>query len=485
MKRKDTLDAAAACVLTDRQRTHGPIENSFGLIASLWSAYLSVTVTPFDVAEMMTLLKIARGKGNPLNPDNQVDGAGYQACAAELAESMSAPATQTVHADLSGVDQRLISMPVYSPFDKLCKAFAADSDASTPSDAPAAPQTPPEGDHSQTDAGAQGDAIPDDCDDCDDMWHNPENYPLFDDEKEEGWRFLTKEETELPEDAKFKYTPNGAMHKGYAESRNRENSVTYFTRAPLPQSPAKALDAAISAIQETCTAPAATDYSVTVSGDPERDRMEREIRARNLPTKEEKSSFAKAVGGQEKSPALEPQWHNPENVMLRGVEIADGWRFLTKNEVELPGDAEFFTGNLWESERMWMPTLHHDTVMHINPSSTYRTRAPLPPAAFNALADAVDVIQASRATAPEPQWHNPEGLTLTDDDKATRWRFLTAGETDIPRDAEVTDHRGRWIESRFRGGNRGHKVTYRTRTPLPGAPAPEAHGDHNLHQTTP
>ena len=131
MNRKDTLDAAAACVLTDRQRTHGPIENSFGLIASLWSAYLSVTVTPFDVAEMMTLLKIARGKGNPLNPDNQVDGAGYQACAAELAESMEAP------------DHDEGMKKINSLIDRCFPIIAGMS-----SDAPAAPQTPPEGDHS-------------------------------------------------------------------------------------------------------------------------------------------------------------------------------------------------------------------------------------------------------------------------------------------------------------------------------------------------
>lgn len=312
MNRKDTLDAAAACVLTDRQRTHGPIENSFGLIASLWSVYLSVTVTPFDVAEMMTLLKIARGKGNPLNPDNQVDGAGYQACAAELAESM---------ADVKRSDDLYKQIHI---------------NRKTPNAVPDAPQTHPEGDHSQTDAGAQGDAIPDDCDD---MWHNPENYPLTPEEMAEGWRFLTKDETTLPDDAKFKYTPDGAMHRGYAEDRDRQNSITYFTRAPLP---------------------------------------------------------------------------------------------------------------------------HY---------------------AFNALADAVDVIQVSRATAPEPQWHNPE---MIDPSHLTEGRrFLLKDETELPGDVEAFGHVDKEWRPMPGSTVRFAGWTYATRTPLPGAPTPEAPVDHNLHQTAP
>lgn len=87
MNRKETLDAAATCVLKDRQATHGKPEDSFGLIARLWSAYLGVTIEPHTVAIMMGLLKVARLKQNPNNDDSYTDLAGYAACAAELAPS--------------------------------------------------------------------------------------------------------------------------------------------------------------------------------------------------------------------------------------------------------------------------------------------------------------------------------------------------------------------------------------------------------------
>jgi len=53
------------------------------LIARYWSNHLDAQITPADVGIMMTLLKIARMKGNPNHKDNYVDGAGYLACAAE------------------------------------------------------------------------------------------------------------------------------------------------------------------------------------------------------------------------------------------------------------------------------------------------------------------------------------------------------------------------------------------------------------------
>jgi hypothetical protein len=83
--RADILDAAAACVLTDRQKTHGAPENTFGMIAAMWSAYLGVKIEPHEVCSMMSLLKIARSKAAPNNMDNWVDNAGYSACGGELA----------------------------------------------------------------------------------------------------------------------------------------------------------------------------------------------------------------------------------------------------------------------------------------------------------------------------------------------------------------------------------------------------------------
>ena len=85
MTRKECLDAAAACVLKDRNNSYGGPEDSFGVIANLWSVYLGRKVYPADVAMMMSLLKIARIKGNQGYADGYVDLAGYAACGAECA----------------------------------------------------------------------------------------------------------------------------------------------------------------------------------------------------------------------------------------------------------------------------------------------------------------------------------------------------------------------------------------------------------------
>jgi Domain of unknown function (DUF6378) len=74
---------------------HGDTKRSFELIAQLWGVYIShsmairkqVSLTPFDVANMMIMVKQARSiYGN--SPDNQVDIAGYAALAAALGPSV-------------------------------------------------------------------------------------------------------------------------------------------------------------------------------------------------------------------------------------------------------------------------------------------------------------------------------------------------------------------------------------------------------------
>jgi hypothetical protein len=85
VNRQQTLEQATACVMKDRQASHGKPEDSFALIAKFWSAYLGIEIAPHQVAELMVLLKVARAKLNKVNEDNRVDIAGYAACAAELA----------------------------------------------------------------------------------------------------------------------------------------------------------------------------------------------------------------------------------------------------------------------------------------------------------------------------------------------------------------------------------------------------------------
>jgi hypothetical protein len=88
MNRVDVLDAARDAITRDRAATHGDAEDSFQMIADFWTVWLGDRlegeVTPFDVAEMMQLMKTARARGNPTHMDNFVDQAGYSALAAEM-----------------------------------------------------------------------------------------------------------------------------------------------------------------------------------------------------------------------------------------------------------------------------------------------------------------------------------------------------------------------------------------------------------------
>jgi hypothetical protein len=84
MDRSQILDTAKNYVTKDRADTHGDAESNFGLISAYWSAHLNKNITPHDVAVMMTLLKLARARGNPGHVDNAIDAAGYSALAGEI-----------------------------------------------------------------------------------------------------------------------------------------------------------------------------------------------------------------------------------------------------------------------------------------------------------------------------------------------------------------------------------------------------------------
>ena len=64
MKRADILDDAKQKVTIDRAKDHGDLEKNFRTIAQYWSVHLEVEVSPVDVGIMMSLLKVARMKGN-------------------------------------------------------------------------------------------------------------------------------------------------------------------------------------------------------------------------------------------------------------------------------------------------------------------------------------------------------------------------------------------------------------------------------------
>ena len=80
------LDTAKEYITKDRAQTHGEdAENSFGVIADFWSAYLGMDIDAEDVCALMTLLKLARIKNNPTHLDSWIDAAGYSALGGEIA----------------------------------------------------------------------------------------------------------------------------------------------------------------------------------------------------------------------------------------------------------------------------------------------------------------------------------------------------------------------------------------------------------------
>ena len=78
------LDESRHCVCRSREEDYGSPEDSFGMIARLWSAYMGIQFEPVHVAEMMVLLKLARLAGGSRSMDNWVDIAGYAACGGEI-----------------------------------------------------------------------------------------------------------------------------------------------------------------------------------------------------------------------------------------------------------------------------------------------------------------------------------------------------------------------------------------------------------------
>ncbi|OBJ40273.1 hypothetical protein A5630_25315 [Mycolicibacterium mucogenicum] len=82
------LDEAARLIDGDRLGQYGKASESFERIGDLWSAYLGACLTPFDVANMMILLKVSRAKSGldrgDVHRDSYVDIAGYAALAEQI-----------------------------------------------------------------------------------------------------------------------------------------------------------------------------------------------------------------------------------------------------------------------------------------------------------------------------------------------------------------------------------------------------------------
>ena len=90
MTREEILKTAVQYVTNDRNTHYGEPEDSFTTIAIFWNSYLAARpqptgpITPYDVANMMALLKVARLALRPKNVDSAIDLAGYAACSGEI-----------------------------------------------------------------------------------------------------------------------------------------------------------------------------------------------------------------------------------------------------------------------------------------------------------------------------------------------------------------------------------------------------------------
>lgn len=116
---------AAELVGGDRDREHGAKRENFENIAAYWNAYLdtrremnfdepgAVPLNGVDVGHMMALMKIARTQSGSLNIDDYIDGAGYLACAGEVAQDYAAERPVS----LGGVDPT--SNPLWGHLDRV------------------------------------------------------------------------------------------------------------------------------------------------------------------------------------------------------------------------------------------------------------------------------------------------------------------------------------------------------------------------------
>jgi hypothetical protein len=84
MYRTELLEKAADITTHDRNNDYGEAKESFGRIASMWSAYLGQPVSEADVCAMMVLLKVSRSRTSPQKMDNWIDQCGYAALAGEM-----------------------------------------------------------------------------------------------------------------------------------------------------------------------------------------------------------------------------------------------------------------------------------------------------------------------------------------------------------------------------------------------------------------
>lgn len=98
----DIATKAAALIGGDRKDAYGDAEEGLARVAAIWNGIMTAAgkaparpLDPFDVAQLMAGLKMARGYTGPYRADNGVDQVGWSAIAAEVAEKFRAVSCET------------------------------------------------------------------------------------------------------------------------------------------------------------------------------------------------------------------------------------------------------------------------------------------------------------------------------------------------------------------------------------------------------
>ena len=99
--REAVIQATERAVMSDRNADYAPPEENFRRIADLWNLYLEgrSTITPYDTAIMMVLVKVARIQQSPHLIDHLIDIAGYAACAGDVMPSAPEAAAAVAERD--------------------------------------------------------------------------------------------------------------------------------------------------------------------------------------------------------------------------------------------------------------------------------------------------------------------------------------------------------------------------------------------------
>ena len=90
MNSSEILKKTEKLVSTDRADKHGDKIENHENIARMWSSYLqnktklNIIILPEDVANLMSLLKIARTQAGSFNVDDYIDACGYLAISGEI-----------------------------------------------------------------------------------------------------------------------------------------------------------------------------------------------------------------------------------------------------------------------------------------------------------------------------------------------------------------------------------------------------------------